>query len=539
MKRFLLVLFLGLLALPVAAQLQFKERMETPADSFEPIFELMRIPSGLVAFRTFQPRKLNADLVFEYYLTTEILESDGIKEVKIKEGFDMIGYDLDEDQLFVLFAEGDEAAAEKYVLHLDLSTQIGVEYAADNLLPMDLVEFLVLDKKAIFMGNADARPVVQILSLEEKTVQTVQGIYGNETHVVQILKLPELEGLEVVIRRRGPFKSQDTVILTFDLQGTLLRELKVAPLGDPDEELLDGLLLAGAGYGQTLIGAYGKEVRNSYKGMYLAQINEFGEQNIGLYTLADFPNFYTYLPEKQRLKQEEILADQFEKGKIPSIRNAYAIRDVKEFEDRYLIYFDQFSVSSSRGPGTVAPTLPSQRYRYDRSNRMGYIPYYMDPYNSFGGPIQTYTLVTEYTYRSAHFMEVAKTGQVIWDNSARYEDVNTTYPEPFAEVSVQGEDVFHLYLVNDQIKLSYFKNGERLLENQTIPLELDESKGTIQFTDLGSLRLLHWYGPYFVLSGLQKIRFTNEQQREEVREVFFIQKLLLNGDLYVPNADLN
>jgi hypothetical protein len=401
------------------------------------------------------------------------------------------------------------------------------------------VEFLVLDKKAIFMGNADARPVVQILSLEEKTVQTVQGIYGNETHVVQILKLPELEALEVVLRRRGPFKSQETLILTFDLQGTLLRELKVAPLGDPDEEILDGLLLAGAGYGQTLIGAYGKEVRNSYKGMYLAQINEFGEQNIGLYTLADFPNFYTYLPEKQRLKQEEILADQLEKGKIPSIRNAYAIRDVKEFEDRYLIYFDQFSVSSSRGPGTVAPTLPSQRYRYDRSSRMGYIPYYMDPYNSLGGPIQTYTLVTEYTYRSAHFMEVAKTGQVIWDNSARYEDVNTTYPEPFAEVSAQGEDVFHLYLVNDQIKLNYFKKGERLLENKTIPLELDESQGTIQFTDLGSLRLLHWYGPYFVLSGLQKIRFTNGQQREEVREVFFIQKLLLNGDLYVPNADLN
>jgi hypothetical protein len=42
-----------------------------------------------------------------------------------------------------------------------------------------------------------------------------------------------------------------------------------------------------------------------------------------------------------------------------------------------------------------------------------------------------------------------------------------------------------------------------------------------------------------VLSGLQKIRFTNEEQKEEVREVFFIQKLLLNGDLYVPNADLN
>ena len=540
MNRFILVLFLLLLAFPVAAQLQFKERTEIPAESFEPIYELMRIPSGgLVAFRTFQQRKLNADLVFEYFLSSDILQSDTIKEVKVKEGFDMIGYDIDVDQLYVLFAKGDDAAADKYVLHLDLKTHVGMEYAADNLLPMDLVEFLVLDKKAIFMGNADARPVVQIFSLEEKTVQTIQGIYGNETHVVQILKLPELEALEVVLRRRGPFKSQETLVLTFDLEGTLLRELKLDPLGNLDDEPLDGLLLPSSGYGQTLIGAYGKEVRNLYKGMYLAQINEFGEQNIGLYTLADFPNFYTYLPEKLRLKQEEIVAEQLEKEKTPSIRNSYAIRDVKEFEDSYLIYFDQFSVSSSRGVGTVAPSLPSQRYRYDRASRMGYIPFYMDPYNSLGGPVQTYTLVTEYTYRSAHFIQVAKTGNVLWDNSARYVDINTTYPEPFAEVSAQGEDVFHLYLVNDQIKLNYFKKGERLLENQTIPLELDEKLGKIQFTDLGSLRLLHWYGPYYVLSGLQKIRFTNEQQKEAVREVFFIQKLLLSGDLYVPKEDLD
>jgi hypothetical protein len=99
MNRFLLAVFLGLFAFPAAAQLQFKERMETPAESFEPIYELIRIPSGLVAFRTFQARNLTADLVFEYFLTSDLLQSDGVKEVKIKAGFDMIGYDSDEDQL--------------------------------------------------------------------------------------------------------------------------------------------------------------------------------------------------------------------------------------------------------------------------------------------------------------------------------------------------------------------------------------------------------------------------------------------------------
>lgn len=535
--RILLFLFLAFVALPSVAQLQFKERLEVPTQTFDPVFELMRIPSGLVAFRTFQPRSLDADRVFEYFLTSDQLQSQGLVEVKIRKGFDLIGYDTDGDNLYVLFAKGETASAEKYVLHLDLITQVGVEYDADNLLPMDLVEFLVLDQKAIFMGVSDNRPAVQIFSLKDKTVQTVQGIYGNESHVIQMLKLTEIQALEVVIRRRGPFKSQETLVLTFDLQGTLLRELKLDPLGDPDEEPLDGLLLTGTNYGQTLIGAYGKEVRNYYKGMYITQINEFGEQNTALYTLEDFPNFFNFLPEKQREKQQAALIEQLEKGKVPSIRNAYAIRDVKEMEDRYLVYFDQFSVSSTRGPGTIAPPLASQRYRYDRANRMGYIPFYMDPYNPLSGPMQAYTLVTEYTYKSAHFIEVAKTGQVIWDNASRYEDVTTSYPEAFAEVSVQGDDVFHLFLINDQIKLNYFRKGEKFLENEPIQLELDPTQGEIQYTDLESLRLLHWYGPYFLVSGIQKIRSTDAEDKEIVREVFFIHKLLLDGDLYIPNED--
>lgn len=535
--RILLFLFLALVSLPSAAQLQFKERMEVPAQTFDPTFELMRIPAGLVAFRTYQPRNLDADRVFEYFLTNDQLQSQGLVEVKMRKGFDLIGYDTDANNLYVLFAKGETASAEKYILHLDLLTQVGIEYDAFNLLPMDLVEFLVLDQKAIFMGISDTRPALQLFSLNDKTVQTVQGIYGNETHVVQIVKVPELQALEVVIRRRSPFKSQDTLILTFDLQGTLLRELKLEPMADPDEEPLDGLLLTGDNYGQTLIGAFGKEVRNYYKGMYVTQINEFGEQSTAWYTLEDFPNFFNYLPEKQQEKQIASVANQLEKGKVPSIRNAYAVRDVKELEDRYLVYFDQFSVSSTRGPGTIAPPLASQRYRYDRASRMGYIPFYMDPYNPLAGPMQAYTLVTEYNYKSAHFIEVAKSGQVIWDNASRYEDVTTSYPEAFAEVAVQGDDVFHLYLINDQIKLNYFRKGEKLLENEPVQLELDPAQGEIQYTDLESLRLLHWYGPYFLVSGIQKIRSADSKGKEEVRTVFFIHKLLLDGDLYLPNED--
>jgi len=272
MRQVIFILLSYFLVLSAAAQVVFVERHELPAQSYDPNFELMKIPSGLVAFRTYQERSFSTDRVFQYFLSGQNLQASGLNEVSMKPGFDMMGYDTDEDQLYVLFTKGTNPSSEKYVLHLDLSTQVGVEYPASNLLPMDLVEFLVLDKQAIFLGISDTRPVLQILSFVDNSVHTVQGIYGNETQVIQLVKIPELEAFDVVVQRKLPLKVKETAVLTFDLQGNLLRELKLGGLGEDGQEFLDGLLLPATSSPQAMVGAFGKASRNSYEGMYLLEI---------------------------------------------------------------------------------------------------------------------------------------------------------------------------------------------------------------------------------------------------------------------------
>jgi hypothetical protein len=532
MKKILILYFLVFSVGSSIAQLKFMERNEQLSQAFDPIFEIMRIPEGLVSFRTFQSKNLNSDRVLQYYKTDLNLKSGELIEVKLRNGFEMIGYDTDGFYLYVLLSRGFNSGAEKYILEINLQTDVGIEFPADNLLPLDLVEFLVLDEKAVFMGNADGRPVIQLLTFKDKTIHTVQGIYGNNTQVLQIRKLKELEGLEVVVSRRGQFKSRETSILTFDLFGNLVREVKIDRFGDQGQEILEGLLLADKDFQQVMFGAFGLSPRNYYYGMYLMEINEFGEYEVKLYTLEDFPNFYNYLPEKRKVKQDELVLRDLDKGKIPWIRNRYSIRDVRETEEAYYLYFDQYNISTSRGTGRVSPLSPLNSYRYDRLNRMGYAPFFMDPFLSPYLPVQTYSVYTEYQYQSAHFVKLAKTGQVIWDNSSTYAGFTTTYPEPFGEIAVVGEDLFHVYAADDQIKLSFFRNGEKIVDNQTINFELPNEKERISATDFESVRLVHWYDRYFLLSGKQTVRYMSVQNREESREVFFMSKILVDGNLY-------
>ncbi|GAA0879434.1 hypothetical protein GCM10009119_24020 [Algoriphagus jejuensis] len=533
MRTFWILVVCVFLGFASEAQVKFIERYEVAGSPNDPTFEMMRIPDGLVSFRTFQQKGFSANRAFQFFVSDLELKTPGLIEMPMKPGFDMIGYDTDGNNLFVLMAKGYSTSAEKYILHVNLESSQGFEFPAENLLNIELVEFLVQKRKAVFMGNSESRPVLQIFDLDSKSIHTVQGVYGNNTQVLQIRKMPEFEALEVVISRRGQYKNRETSIITFDMLGNLIREIKVDQFGQPDQEILEGLLLADQDYQQVMIGSYGLDGRSAYQGMYIMEINEFGEYQFKLYTLEDFPNFFNYLPEKQKTKRDELVVKDLEKAKIPLIRNTYAVRDVREVNDSYYVYFDQVNIVNNGGrrPGGWSST---NSYRYDRINRMGYAPYYMDPFLAPNTPVQSYASAFEYQYESAHFVKVSKEGQVLWDNSATYGGFTTTYPEPFGEIAIVGEDLYHLYAEDDVIKASFFRGGEKVFDHLDFELELPNEEERIRATDYGTLRLVHWYDRYFILTGLQTIRALNSQNQETIREVFFISKILVDGDLYQP-----
>lgn len=534
MKRILILLIFLIPMSATMAQVKFLTRFEVRGQPYDPVFEMMRIPDGLVSFRTYQARNFSSEKVFQFFKTNRDLESGGLIELNLRPGFEMIGYDIEGENLFVLMAKGSNTNADKYILQVNLESNQGFEFSVENLLNMDLVEFLVQNRKAVFMGNAESRPALQIFDLDDKSIRTVQGVYGNNTQVLQIRKMPELESLEVVISRRGQYKNRETSIITFDMEGNLIREVKVDQFGESGQEILEGLLLADQNYQQVMIGAFGQEGRSAYQGAYIMEINEFGEYEFKLYTLEDFPNFYNYLPEKQKVKKDQSVVKEVEKSKIPSINNTFSIRDVKETKDAYFLYFDQINVIYSRGsrPGAFSPT---NSYRYDQANRMGYTPTLNGlavlPNNTVS---QAFTITNEYQYQSAHFIKISKEGQVLWDNSATYNDFTTDYPEAFGEMAVVGDDVYHLYVENEVIKASFFRNGEKIFEHQSFDLELADEGDRLKNTDLSTLRLAHWYDQYYILTGQQSIRFLNSDNREEVRDVFFMSKILVDGDLYQP-----
>lgn len=533
MKKLFVLLFLFGLNYQAFSQVKFIARFELESELYGPLFETVKTGNSLISFRTIAVNSNSTRKVFQYFESDSNLQSAGLMEYPVREGFDMIGYDREKDFLYVLFQKGKAENSDKYILKIDLLSKTGFEYEANNLIAAELIEFLVSDDKAVLMGMTASKPVMQIFDLSNKSIHTAQGIFANDTRIIQIRKMSDIEAIEVVLSRKGNYRNREILINTYDMLGNLLREVKVDQMGTAGQEILDGVLLPDQFYQQLLAGSYGMQKVNDYQGVYLMDINEFGEYEFKLYTLEDFPNFFNYLGEKLKLKKDETIRKGIEKGKTPSFPEVFSIREIQETEDSYYLFFDHLKIVDSKGRTNSGLYSPMGFYRFDRLWRMGYNPSLVGPFNPYRLPGTTsYQIIPEYQYISAHLVKIGKEGNVVWDNSLQYNDLIHVYPNVFAEIAVMGEEVYHVYFEDKTIKLSYLKQGQKVFERVGFELELVNQAERIRETNPESLRIMHWYDRYFLVSGTQEIRFINDKGMEGTREEFFLTKVLVDGELY-------
>ncbi|WP_373520678.1 transcriptional regulator [Aquiflexum sp.] len=541
MKLIISIFFFLFIYSQTFSQVMFVERLEVDAKFPENDFQVMTRAGGLIAFRANPEKGFNLKSKLQYFLTDYELKSDSFHEIPLKDNYDLVGYDLEGDFFYALLQKGVNITSERYLIEINLKDEKATEIQLENIYNMELKEFFVLNRNAVFMGSADLRPVVQILDIEANNVFTVQDIYSKETKILQLRKDSELGVLDVLVSRRDKYKMKQITLLTFDEKGSKIREVVIDRLSDNSLELVEGILTPIQNYQQSLIGTYGQRRREAYRGIYLSDINEFGEYDIKYYTLEDFPNFYNYLNEKQRERKIKELERDFEKGKIPSIRPVLSTREIHPTNFGFLIYSDHFSATNPRyipRDGVYA----NDAYRYRSNHPFNSGINYGQNYGSQFFPASRYgmnswQLEGEYRFVSAHFLYLNRNGEVIWDNTFNLNNKTTNIPGKFGEVSFDGEKLHYMHLDGIKMYMSYIKNGEVIFESQPYEIELINEDERIRDTQDYSLNLSWWYSNYYILTGKQRIRFLNKENREETREVFFITKIKVDGDLYVPEEE--
>lgn len=536
MKHLLPIFIFFTSSLTSMAQVDFVARIELNINLGESGYVTLFNNSGIIAFRTVNDKSNDSGLVFEIFQTNADLLSESIKKLSVKKNYELVAYDVNENLFYALFQnKNSPKGKDRYLIEIDLQTQKIEEFDISNILLMDLKEFYVMNGNVILMGVSESLPVIQIFEMESNNIITAQGIYSKNSEIMQLRKDQELGVIDVLISKLDQYKKKKVSILTFDLEGNKLRDVDVGSLENPKLEIVEGVLTPFQKYRQALIGTFGKRRKEASQGIFLAEINEFGEVNKKYYTLGDLKNFYNYLPEKIRNNRTQSLEKSMKKGKLPLIKNLFSTREVISQNGGFLIYSDLFAeinpsnsarnglytTSMYRGDGFVQnynnPMLINQ-YLPSRG-----IPYYQNS-NSFREG--------QFKFYAAHLLLLDNNGNVIWDNSLNLPNDITTNPNKFGEISLTGDKVHYLYLQDEKLALSYLYDGEVIFENKNFDIKLLSESERIGETDRNSLVLHWWYDNNYLLSGKQTVRYQDQKGVAKKKDVFFMTKIHVDGDLY-------
>jgi len=522
MKKILL-LYALILSSPLfsIAQIQFVQRVEIPAKQSEDNYIVMPYKSGVLAFRTQSEKGNYIKRKFQYFITDRQLESREPQEFELPEFYDMVGYDVEGELLYVLLKKS-STNKDQMIYEVDLGSGNVNYYKISSTISAELQEFFIIEQKAILMGAMDNRPVVQIYDISMDNVITLQGIYANDAKIVQMRKDFELPVFDIVMSKRDFYKNKIISILTFDIEGNKLREVKIDRLDDPKMEIVEGVLTPPHQYKQAMVGPFGLRRKEAFQGMYISTINEFGEYNNSYLTLEDLPNFYNYLPERSRKRKVKALDKAIEKEKKVTIPNVLTTREVISSGDYYLIYNDYFSPSSSRY--STRDGMYNSGYYHNSPLQRRMSPMHMGMWPGMG-PMPLNQNYRQFRYLAAQFILMDNQGEIIWDNSLALKNNILPQESKFGEVSFNGNDLYYMYLDKIELRLSHIADGEVVLENESFPIELIDDNERIRDTHESSLSLMWWYDNYYLLSGKQRIRYQKDTGREEIKEVFFITKI--------------
>ncbi|MFD2033256.1 transcriptional regulator [Belliella marina] len=535
MKYLLSFCFFTIIYSSLLGQVDFTNRLEFEAEYGTNNYMTTFCEGGILGFRTVREKSFGPKLNLEIFKADYELNLGPFKKMGIRDSHELVGYDFDNENFYVLFQKGSSTEGkDRYILEINLENNFSKEYNLDNLLEMDLKEFYVMDQKVIFMGISESLPVVQLFDLETSNVFTAEGIYSKNTEILQLRKDHQLGIVDVLISKRNQYKMKEVSVLTFDTQGNKLREVNINQLDNPKLEIIEGILTPFQDYSQSLIGTFGKQKQEAYQGIYLVEINEFGEPTKKYYTLEDFPNFYNYLPEKARERRLSSLEKSLSKGNTPDIRPAFSTREVITLGNGYLIYSDLFTANNPRyypRDGMYANSF----YRLSPLNPIYNNMMYGDPYFGYRGLPYNGGMNNhregEYKFHAAHLLFLDKDGNIIWDNSLKLSGKSTSNPSKFGEMSLMGNKLHFMYLDEQKLALSYLYNGEVIFENELFEIGLTNENERIRETDKNSLMLQWWYENNYLLAGKQTVRFQDDQGKPQNKDVFFFTKVAVDGEL--------
>ncbi len=374
-----------------------------------------------------------------------------------------------------------------------------------NYIPFSYFDFNATDDAVLISGYFNYRPVVILYNFEEKIPRVLPGLFNDKSSIVEI-KINNNGTFDVLLAGRTINKRNTIFVNTFDLTGNLVKKITLDT--DRTHNLLFGRSHLMEGNAQLVAGVYGRFNSEYSRGLFVANVNQFGEQKMKFYNYGELKNFFSYMKARREQRVRNRIERRKIKGKKLKFNYRVLVHDLIESDDQYILLGEAFypkyrNVSGSQGGNFFNPVWTVNRGLYSSS-----------------------LVFDGYRYTHAVVMGIDREGNLLWDNSFEINDVISFELEQFVHAASSGDNVVLLYVYDNQIRSKIIQGDDVLEGKELLDIRLKYDSDHVNEGATNILGMEKWYGNVFFTYGTQNVRNLEQKGVELQRRVFFINKVL-------------
>jgi hypothetical protein len=495
---FTTLVLLGLLFSSDAQVLQ-TNRFEYPLGPNDHEFQI--IPAGLSGiYLTRRYANPGTDFIQILKLDTAFKEQ-WAGFLPIEDSYTVISRKTEGDQLFLLSKFNEYSKHDLILYIVNENTGSYKLHRIRSFIPVTPNEFQITGSAVLIGGYFNRVPVVLHYDLSTLKSKVLPGLF-NESGELNQIRVYDDNSFDVLISARNLMKQHTIWLKSYDPDGNLLLNYPLEPEGST--HLLFGRSIKTDQSNQMIAGVFGTRNKEFSRGMYIANIEPSGLQQIRYYHFGDLENFFKYMKAKREIRVKNRIERKKVKGKRARFNYRFLVHELILHNDQYILLGEAF--------------YPKYK-NVDRTYSGGFFAG-----GSTTGPLIRDGRVFEgYVYTHAVVMGFDKNGNLLWDNSFEINDVKSCTLEQFVKLNVQNDKIALVYMFQNQIRTKIIKDDQVLEGKTSDPIKTFRDNDIVRKQTKGDGNLDYWYGDFLVAHGTQEIASKGSQN--STRRVFYINKV--------------
>ena len=362
------------------------------------------------------------------------------------------------------------------------------------------INWMVAQGDLAFVGlqNKKGPTLLKINIKDNKTTLIPINISPYDLNDLSIEKIQILEGTGQVFVYINAYNKKDHNMYVLQIDESGEKEA-MYNLSATTDKKISSVSASPLGDGEYIFtGTYSSKSSASSEGMYIASANAGDIRFMKFYNFTDFQDFFSYLPKKKQEKIEKKKEKAEDKNKELSYNYYIAEHPIQKIGDVYMMVGEAYY-----------PT-------YRTTTTTTYVN---------GKPTTTTTTVFDgYQYTHASVAAFSMDGDKLWDKTfTMYPSYKPFSVKRFISINTTNDKIDLLFASENSIR-SFSVDVEGNVANErsvNLITETDDEEKVKR----SSSNLTHWFDNYFIASGYQTIKNSDEKIGNKKRSIFFINKI--------------